>query len=459
MFVGSEPAWKLTFRDGTLILQGPPRETSPPGFRWDGRVGAHRALGQEYARTILDARANGQTITDEARRWEPCIWEREEKREPRPYQYAAVEAWNRAGRRGIVVMPTGSGKTLIAEMAIEKTGRPCLIVAPTLDLVSQWFERLRATFGFAPGVLGGGSHEIRDLTVSTYDSAHLYLHRYGDRFGLIVWDEVHHLPAPSYLEAARSAMAPFQLGLTATLERPDGRESELIGLVGPVVHRQEITELAGGFLSEYETILIEVPLSPTEREAWVAHRAIYTGFCERTKITPGGAGGFPRFLQQACRTVEGRAAVAAMFAARRIVHATEAKLDKVGELLQREHGRRTIIFTNDNATAYRISREFLVPCISHRTPIAERRAFLDAFASGALPALATSRVLNEGVDLPNAEVGIVVSGSGTVREHVQRLGRILRPMQGKQAILYELVAAETTEGATSARRRRHDAYR
>jgi len=117
------------------------------------------------------------------------------------------------------------------------------------------------------------------------------------------------------------------------------------------------------------------------------------------------------------------------------------------------------VFTHDNETAYRVSRTFLVPCISHQTDIKERRAILDAFESGVLPVIVTSRVLNEGVDMPAAEVAIVLSGTGTVREHVQRLGRILRPAADKQAVLYEIVAADTAEVRTSSRRRKHDAYR
>lgn len=118
-----------------------------------------------------------------------------------------------------------------------------------------------------------------------------------------------------------------------------------------------------------------------------------------------------------------------------------------------------IIFTNDNMTAYRISSLFLIPCITHQTKIKERRQLISKFTDGSLPVLVTSRVLNEGVDLPSAEVAIVMSGTGTVREHVQRLGRILRPSEGKHAVLYELVAQDTAEEYTSRRRRRHDAYK
>ena len=126
---------------------------------------------------------------------------------------------------------------------------------------------------------------------------------------------------------------------------------------------------------------------------------------------------------------------------------------------RKEKNKRVIIFSNDNQTAYAVSRQYLVPCITHQTPVKERRRLIASFADGTLPILATSRVLNEGVDIPSAEVAIVLSGTGTVREHVQRLGRILRPSEGKHAVLYELVSDATSEKNTSERRRRHDAYR
>ncbi len=117
-----------------------------------------------------------------------------------------------------------------------------------------------------------------------------------------------------------------------------------------------------------------------------------------------------------------------------------------------------LIFTADNATAYRIGTAFCLPVITHHTKTAERIAFLDAFREGRYPVLVTSKVLNEGVDVPAANIGIIVSGSGSVREHVQRLGRILRPSPGKTALLYELVSLGTGETYVSERRRNHPAY-
>jgi len=309
------------------------------------------------------------------------------------------------------------------------------------------------------GLMGGGHHEIQRITVSTYDSAALHLSRYGDRFGLLVFDEVHHLPAPVYLEAADSSMAPFRLGLTATYEREDRREEILDDSLGPVVYRRKITELRGSYLADYETVQLSVQLSPEEQIAYQHARATYTQFVRYKRINMSGPNGWRSFLRAAAQSKAGRAAFKAYQTYRKIAHGTDRKLELLATLLAEEWGRRTIIFTHDNATAYRVSREFLVPCLTHQTDLKERKAYLDAFESGDLPVLVTSRVLNEGVDLPAAEVAIVLSGTGTVREHVQRLGRILRPGDNKQAVLYELVTRDTTEESASRRRRQHEAYR
>src|SRR5690606_9746749 len=108
-------------------------------------------------------------------------------------------------------------KTVVAQLAIADTGRSTLVVVPTLDLLAQWHDGLAARFGEERvGAIGGGTFEPRPLTVITYDSAYLHLERLGDRFGLLVCDEVHHLPGPSFVQGARMALAPFRLGLTAT---------------------------------------------------------------------------------------------------------------------------------------------------------------------------------------------------------------------------------------------------
>ena len=134
------------------------------------------------------------------------------------------------------------------------------------------------------------------------------------------------------------------------------------------------------------------------------------------------------------------------------------KEEAIWNLLQQHRGDLILIFTQDNDMAYRLGRRFLLPVLTHQTKVKERKAFLDAFRAGDYRILVTSKVLNEGVDVPEANVAIVVSGSGSIREHVQRLGRVLRARPGKRATLYELIARDTGEYYINERRRQHRAY-
>ncbi len=453
-------AWTLRFDAGTLVLHGADATALPARFEWDPRIGAARAPALAYASVVEAAGVEGVALVDEARRYNRLTEFRHlGARVPRDYQRDAVEKW-RAGRwRGIVVLPTGAGKSFVAETCMAVAQRSTLVVVPTLDLLSQWYGNLRAAFGCEIGALGGGQHDIRDITVTTYDSAWLHMEKYGDRFGMVIFDEVHHLPAQSFLRAAECMIAPLRLGLTATLERPDGRHELLYDAVGPVVHRVEIPDLAGDFLAPYHVEVVRVTLSAEEERRYTELRGVYRQFVAMRHINMGGKDGWTRFIIEASRSKEGRAAFKAFLAAKAIAHGSERKIEMVRNILAEEAGRRAIVFTNDNATAMRVSRELLVPCITHHTDVKERRWILDAFASGELRCITTSRVLNEGVDLPAAEVAIIVSGTSTVREAVQRLGRILRPSADKQAVLYELITEGTTESAASERRREHDAYR
>ncbi len=450
---------RIRYDQGTLLLERVPEGEVPGGFTWDPRVGMHRGPASRYHDVVLAWHRAGLPYEDAARSYTALTRPHRSDRSPRDYQREAVEAWRAAGRRGTILLPTGAGKSFVAELCIADADRCALIVAPTLDLVGQWYDHLRRAFGDPVGVLGGGSHEVCDLTVATYDSAYLHMPRYGARFGLVVFDEVHHLPGPAYTQAAEGAIAPYRLGLTATLERPDGEHVRIDTLVGPVVYRREITDLAGDFLADYRTERLLVHLSEADRAAYDDARATFREFVDAEGIRLGGSGGWGRFLRAAARSREGRRAHRAWRASREILHGAPAKLRVLEELLRVHRDGRVIVFTNDNATVHHISRTLLLPAITHQTDLKERRRLLDAFQDGTLPVLVTSRVLNEGVDLPGADVAVVLSGTGTVREHVQRLGRILRPQDGKQAVLYELIVAESAEEVTSERRRDHVAYR
>ncbi len=454
----------VDFDRGTLLVRGVDEAgvdaLAVRDARFDQRVNAVRVPAYRYAQLILSLRARGVAYDDKARAYARLDGLARPAREPRAYQSEALDAWRAAGRRGVVVLPTGAGKTFVAMLAVADAARSTLVVVPTIDLLHQWYSVLAGSFpGRRIGAVGAGEFQVEDLTVTTYDSAYLHLDRLGDRFGLVIYDEAHHLPGATFALAAKLAIAPFRLGLTATPERTDGGESLLHDLVGPVVYRKEIRELAGDHLAPYEVVTVSVPLSEAERARYDAARERWRGFLERRGIRLGGPGGWTRFLVEASRDAEGRDAFKAWREQRKIALAAPKKLDALEEILKRCCSERTLVFTDENDAAYDVSNRFLVPAITHQTKPRERRAFLEGFASGAFPVLATSRVLNEGVDVPAASVAVVLSGTATVREHVQRLGRILRPAEGKLAILYEVITEGTTEEQVSARRRQHDAYR
>ena len=453
---------ELAFDLGTLTLSGGsdalPEELAA-FFTADPRSGTLRARACDYAEIFLRMRKNGADFIDRARDFSPL-----ELPDPglklRPHQQRALAAWQAAGFRGVAAMPTGSGKTILAVAAIHRMQRPALVLVPTIDLLTQWTGVLEKFFRCRIGMLGGGSHEVLPLTVSTYDSALLNMEFIGNRFALLVADECHHLPGTETRLAAAMCIAPYRLGLSATPELPEDRAAVLKDLIGETMIEVGINELEGKSLSPYRLETIRVPLDPDEEALYRKNRAVYTTFLRRHGINFSSGNDWSRFLQLCARSQEGKQVLRAFLEQRRIARGGKAKLRTVWELANRHAGERMIIFTADNATAYELGRIFYWPVLTHHTKANERKEFLDRFRTGDYPVLVTSKVLNEGVDVPDAAVGVVLSGSGSVREHVQRLGRILRPSPGKaQAVLYELISADTSEENVSRRRRNHEAYR
>jgi superfamily II DNA or RNA helicase len=451
----------LGFAGGTLEIRGLDQEVAEleEWCSWDPRTACYRAPAAAYADLVLALRRARVEYDDQARRYRELESGLRVRREPRPYQVEALEAWLAARSRGVVVLPTGAGKSHLAVMAIAHRRRSALVITPTLDLVRQWYDLLAASFGGPVGLVGGGDYDVQPLTVTTYDSAYLHMDHLGARFGLVVFDECHHLPGAAYALGAQWCLAPFRLGLTATPERNDGREHLVDALIGPIVYRRDIGELSGRYLADYETVRLTVELTPDERLEYEAEREIYLQFVRQQGIRMASPQGFSQFIQRSARSAAGQRALKAYYRQRELALAAPAKLDCLEYLLGRHRAEQTLIFTQDNATAYRVARRFLIPAITHQTKVRERSEILAGFAAAEYGAVVTSKVLNEGVDVPAASVAVVVSGSGSVREHVQRLGRILRPREGKRAVLYELVSANTGETATSQRRREHAAYR
>ena len=317
---------------------------------------------------------------DEARAYDKTPWTLLSEREPFPHQTEALETWWKQRGRGVVVLPTGTGKTHVAILAIHRVARPALIVTPTIDLMHQWHGELTTAFGGTVGVMGGGEYNIQPLTVTTYDSAHIHLDRWGNKFGLLVFDECHHLPGPSYKFAAIGTTGP----VAARSDRDAGTgrrhlESLLPELIGPIVYRKEIKELSGDYLAQYHVQKVFVDLTPEEAKQYQEARDRYRNFVTKAGISMGSPTGWKRFLQETYRSPEGRAAFLAYREQKRISQAAPAKIRELENLLERHRADRTLIFTADNATVYQIARKFLVPAITHQTKSKERRTMLERF--------------------------------------------------------------------------------
>jgi superfamily II DNA or RNA helicase len=211
-------------------------------------------------------------------------------------------------------------------------------------------------------------------------------------------------------------------------------------------------------LAPYEVKTVEVEMLQEDREKYEMARECYIKFLRKARINFEHPNGWSIFLRRISESPEGRQAFQAYLLQKKLSQASGAKLKRLWNLIRKHQGDRILVFTQDNEMAYRIGRRFLLPVLTHHTKLLEREAFLKAFRTGEYPVIITSKVLNEGVDVPDANVGIIVSGSGSIREHVQRLGRILRARPGKQAMLYELVSQNTGEYFTNQRRRKHRAY-
>ncbi len=451
---------ELYFDQGTIVLKhldDQAKELIDHLIKFDSRIDAYRARALSYAEIVMTLFRQKIAFTDFAKDFVPLDLHLEGEIEPRYYQKEAVDAWTKAGGRGVIVLPTGSGKSFVAKMCINLKKRPTLIVVPTIDLMLQWQSQLANYFNCHVGSLGGGTKDFQDLTVSTYDSAVIHMENIGNRFGMIIYDECHHLPSTTNRNSALMSIAPFRLGLTATPERTDGGESTFDKLLGPIVYRVEIDQLEGEVLAPYETVRLKATLTEEEQMEYDETRLIYTNFIKSQGIN-FARDGWSAFIIKAARHPAGKAAMRAFMRQKQISRTCASKMQHIWDILKKHRGERFIIFTADNATAYAIGRQFILPVITHHTKGSERKEFLAKFRAGEYKILVTSKVLNEGVDVPEASVGIVVSGSGSIREHVQRLGRILRPSEDKQATLYELISEGTNEFFTSERRRQHRAY-
>lgn len=471
------PTPRAYFQGGTLVLADVDETASVPApFEWVEAKWRCPAVHYRLVRDWLKEAGIRNTIP----RWENLTLSLNDNRQAHAYQTEALQAWHKANRWGSVVLPTGAGKTFLALQAIADCAVSTLVIVPTLDLLHQWYARLTNAFGSSPntvdnsdkyqvvkneagleiGVWYGQEKRLESITVTTYPSAWAQAEALGNQFKLIIFDEIHHLPAPTWHEIALMCAAPFRLGLTATYPDESStsppnelRKNEisnpaerLTELVGPVLYRKHIDDLTGAQLAEYRTERIRIDLTYTEQADYDRAYDTYTGYIRHAHLRERyGAGWWDQFTRMSAYEAQARRAKVAELKLKEIVHQAEGKLLALDQLLREYNDQHILIFTAHNRFAYTIARRHLVPVITHQTKAAERKAILDGFQAGLYRVIVTSKVLNEGVDVPEAKVAIVLGGSASAREYVQRLGRILRKQGNAQAILFEIIARKTVD--------------
>ncbi len=378
----------------------------------------------------------------------------------RAYQQQALAAWTAFGRRGLVVLPTGAGKTRVAIAAMFETGLPTAVLCPTRALAAAWIVELARFLGEPIGLIGDGERRVERVTVLTFESAFRHMDTLGDRFGMLVVDEAHHFGSGARIEALEACAAVARLGLTATAPAPGSEHSaRLDAFVGGLVFELTYGDLVGTHLAPLEIVRILVRLEPDERERYDAKTRAFRELRRAFLRTYPGAD-IATLLRGLARSPEGARAVRDHHQALELASFPRAKRALVRTLLDRHRADRSIVFTSLAETAYDVALENLVPVIAAETSTRERQDILGRFREGKLRAIASARVLNEGIDVPEARVAIIVAGALGAREHVQRIGRVLRPdpERNKQALVYELVTSGTADERRAFARTRHAAH-
>ncbi|MHB9144826.1 MAG: DNA repair helicase XPB [Symbiobacteriia bacterium] len=350
----------------------------------------------------------------------------------RPYQEQAVTAFwadgsNRGGS-GVVVLPCGAGKTVVGLGTLAAAACHTLVLTTSVTAVRQWLEELLDKTTLGPDQVGeysGEQKEVRPVTVATYQ---ILTHRSGDTghlphlsllsredWGLIIYDEVHTLPAPVF-RATASIQARRRLGLTATLVREDGREGDVFSLIGPK--------------------RFELPWRTLERQGYIA-----AARCLEVRVD------LPADLRLDYAAADTRAKF-------RLASENPAKDLAVLKLAAHHKGEGVLVIGQYLSQLERLAEALGAPFLQGSTPQAERDRLYAAFRAGEVPVLVVSKVANFAVDLPDASVAIQVSGTfGSRQEEAQRLGRVLRPKaDGGPATFYAVVTRETRDQEFAARR-------
>jgi len=451
----------LSFDRGPLLLTGLARRQLPDAcgssvWRWDTRVGAWRCDAIHYA-GIKQGLVQISSFCDEVMKPVSVNWPRIDLPKLRTEQTEALDGWLKSGDRGQVRMPTGTGKTEVALAAMAETKTATLVVAPVRDLMYQWHRRILKGLGYDAGIVGDNTFNIKAVTVTTYDSAYIHMSKMGAGFGLLVFDEEHHLPGRYRREAAILSTAPMRLGLTATPERSDGLHKDLDFLVGPVAYEMPFKQAKGTTLADFDVVRIPIALNDKEQRIYdKCGKEIRDYIVLRREDKPDYS--WRDLCKESGKDPQARHALKSFHLKTSIESRASEKLRVLEDIFRLHNGQQTLVFVGSNAMAIEVSKRFLVPTILSHTRKKERQAVLDGFTKGIFKVLVANQVLDEGVDVPDAKTGVVIGGQGSTRQAKQRLGRILRKSGNRQATLYEVVCENTREVQRSRKRRRSDAY-
>ena len=444
----------LYYDKGSIVISG---INQIPYSVIDPRTNQLRALALHYQDIITYLQNSGIQYEDNVMELIPIQNLRIENinLSLRAYQKKAIENWIKAGKKGCIILPTGSGKTIIAIKLIEIINSSTLIVVPTLDLMEQWTKFLSKYFQkIEIGNIGRGTFNITGITVSTYDSAYIRSSFIGNKFAFVIFDELHHLAAPGYRTIAEQFASPYRLGLTATYEREDSLHLDFPRLVGGIVYQSSVNELARDkHLASFTVEKRYVKLLPEEEIEYQKNYDQYLSFLHKLGLRYDHIA-LQKLIMISGKNQYARNALLARNKALDIALNSQSKIIELRKILSENPNRKTIIFTQHNKLVYLISNNFLIPFITHKSSKQEREDALNGFRDGRYRVLVTSKVLDEGVDVPDAELGIIVSGTGSKREFIQRLGRLLRTKPNfTNAKLIEIISSGTSEINTSIRRK------
>ncbi len=369
-----------------------------------------------------------------------------------PFQEEALKAWRENGYRGIIALPTGSGKTVIAIAAITMLNERTLIVTYTKEQMFQWKEMITRFTDINPSYIGfffSEEKRLSPITITTYQSAHRNIDLLGRYYDLLIIDECHHLPADKFRLIAEHTISTHRMGLSATVVREDGKHVELFPLMGGVVYHKSAAELSQqGYLARYRVYTVKVDLTNEEKKLYQQLYQTYKYFSQGR--------GFQEVLESARRGDKSAINALKIHSRLRLLIAnSESKLREAIKIARKEldKGSKIIIFTQYVDQAKKLSEELGALLLIGEMSSRERKKVLETFKKMSSGILVVTTVGDEGLDIPDANVGIIVSGTGSRRQFIQRLGRLLRPKKGVEAKLYEIVLKGTPD-ETLARKRK-----